>query len=249
MTLPECSRITGGPTDVAYQAKVLDKYEIQYFRCRETGFIQTETPYWLDEAYQDAITAQDSGLLQRCITYADIMTLLIKANFQSQDRYLDFGGGYGVFTRLMRDRGLNYFHCDPHCQNLFAKEFEVQVEEPGKYRLVTAFEVFEHLVDPAKQLKQLLELADTVVFSTLIVPEPPPKDVDEWWYFLPQSGQHVSLYTVKSLDHLAGSHGATLYTNGKNLHCISRRPIDFSIAGDNLWAKLRRRLHRVFSHR
>ena len=36
-------------------AKVLQKYNVDYFQCSNCGFVQTEEPYWLDEAYSEAI--------------------------------------------------------------------------------------------------------------------------------------------------------------------------------------------------
>ncbi len=41
------------------------KYEVQYYRCPECYFAQTEDPYWLDEAYQNALNLSDTGLLFR----------------------------------------------------------------------------------------------------------------------------------------------------------------------------------------
>ena len=47
------------------EAKILFKYKIKYFLCSNCGFIQTEEPYWLEEAYRDAIKFSDVGLLKR----------------------------------------------------------------------------------------------------------------------------------------------------------------------------------------
>jgi hypothetical protein len=35
--------------------------------------------------------------------------------------FVDIGGGYGLLTRLMRDRGFDFYWKDPHCENIFAK--------------------------------------------------------------------------------------------------------------------------------
>lgn len=34
---------------------VLNKYDIDYFKCSTCGFVQTEEPYWLEEAYSSAV--------------------------------------------------------------------------------------------------------------------------------------------------------------------------------------------------
>ena len=36
-------------------AKVLNKYNVKYFQCSNCGFVQTENPYWLAEAYKEAM--------------------------------------------------------------------------------------------------------------------------------------------------------------------------------------------------
>ena len=57
--------ITGHQMDTVFSAKLLNKYDVQYFYCEETGLLQTEEPYWLDEAYDQAIAATDTGILRR----------------------------------------------------------------------------------------------------------------------------------------------------------------------------------------
>ena len=64
--------------------------------------------------------------------------------------FLDFGDGYGVFTRWMRDEGYAFFHYDQHCPNLFAPGHEADISGSVRYELATAFEVFEYIVEPAK---------------------------------------------------------------------------------------------------
>ena len=34
---------------------ILSKHRVQFFRCTGCGFIQTEEPHWLEEAYSQAI--------------------------------------------------------------------------------------------------------------------------------------------------------------------------------------------------
>ncbi len=44
------------------------------------------------------------------------------------DPFLDYAGGYGVFTRLMRDIGFDFYWHDPYTQNLFANGFEKDIK-------------------------------------------------------------------------------------------------------------------------
>ena len=61
------SKITNGTTTKVFTKKILNKHDVSFFECDETGFIQTEEAYWLDEAYSEAITKLDVGLVQRNI--------------------------------------------------------------------------------------------------------------------------------------------------------------------------------------
>ena len=54
-----------------------------------------------------------------------------------------------MFVRIMRDKGFNFYRQDIHCQNLFAKHFDISnIKITEKFDLLTAIEVFEHLEDP-----------------------------------------------------------------------------------------------------
>lgn len=46
-----------------FRAKVLNRHDVEYFYCPECGFIQTEIPYWLKEAYTRQINLVDTGIL------------------------------------------------------------------------------------------------------------------------------------------------------------------------------------------
>ena len=39
-------------------------------------------------------------------------------------KFLDYGGGYGILVRLMRDVGYDFYWFDKYSQNIFAKGFE-----------------------------------------------------------------------------------------------------------------------------
>ncbi len=208
-----------------FSAQVLNKYTVDYYRCKACGFIQTEEPYWLAEAYASAITSLDIGLLSRNITLLPTTTAVIHNFFNASAKFIDYGGGYGMFTRLMRDHGFDFYRQDIYCENLFAKNFDItDVEQREKFELLTAFEVFEHLADPAGELDRMLQYSDSIFFSTELVPAG-IKTKDDWWYFMPETGQHIALHTTDSLTHLAKQRGLYFYSNGKNLHLITPRRI------------------------
>ncbi len=101
----------------------------------------------------------------------------------------------------MRDAGYDFFWQDIYTQNLFARGFEAPPHQQ-RFECITAFEVFEHLVDPLKEMESMMVLSDNILFSTSLVPEPTPK-ANEWYYYGFEHGQHVSLYSAKALNIIA----------------------------------------------
>lgn len=65
------------------KAKVLNKYDVQYYRCPNCGFISTEEPYWLDEAYSSAIACTDIGLIMRNMLFRDKVSAVLKTILKS----------------------------------------------------------------------------------------------------------------------------------------------------------------------
>ena len=206
------------------EAVILGRHTIRYFRCASCGFIQTEEPYWLDEAYSDAIIATDIGLVCRNMQLARQTRTLITGLFDADGRFVDYGGGYGLFVRMMRDAGFDFYRCDPYCENLFAKAHDFPLTAAEPMQLVTAFEVFEHLVDPIAEVEKMLAFSRNILFTTLLVPESVPRP-GEWWYYALEGGQHVSLYTVAALRHLAERFGLQLLTDGSQLHLLTEKNI------------------------
>jgi len=122
----------------------------------------------------------------------------------------------------MRDRGYDFYWQDKYCDNLYAKDFTVKENE--NYEVLTAYEVFEHLPEPVNELEDMLKYSENILFSTYLLPADNPKPLD-WWYFALDHGQHVSLYTEKSLSLLAKKFNMNLFTNGKNIHLITKKKI------------------------
>ena len=202
------------------EAEVLKKYRVQYFRCQECGFIQTEEPYWLDEAYSSAIAGQDVGIMSRNLINCEVTSGVLNLLFPDSDNGVDFGGGHGVFVRLMRDRGFRFHWSDLHATNDYARGFESV--DGARYDFLTAFEVLEHLTNPIEELSKLMSVSDNVLVSTCLVPEPTPR-IQDWWYFVPTSGQHISFYTEKSLHFLAMRFNRFLLSAGP-YHLFTRTP-------------------------
>ncbi len=220
------SKITGGETDLLFTTKVLNKYDVKYFKCRDTGFIQTEEPYWLSDAYSSAITKLDIGLVGRNEMLRERLSPILSAFFNAEGKFLDYAGGYGLFTRMMRDKGFDFYHTDIYCQNIFAEYFDLKdLPDNSKFELLTAFEVFEHLPNPMAELEIMSKYTDSIFFSTMLQPNNDIQKVEEWWYFIPETGQHVALYTEKSLAFLANKFGYQFYTDGIGIHLFTKKKL------------------------
>jgi len=217
-------KICASHADYFSSAEIMGKHTVEYFRCFECGFIFTEEPYWLEEAYSSAITGSDVGLVRRNYHLSKIARVLIATFFDSKGRFLDFAGGYGLFVRIMRDNGQDFRWFDRSCANLFAGGFAADLKDGRRYDLVTAFEVFEHLVDPIAGLDEILRCTGSILCTTDLLPEPAPKP-DKWWYYGLEHGQHVSFYTRKSLEVLAEKKRLNFYTNGATVHLLTEKKI------------------------
>lgn len=217
-------RICESNSDFFARAKILNKYEVSYFRCVTCGFVQTEEPYWFAEAYSEVINRGDIGLVGRNIILAKISKAVISVFFDLNAKFIDYGGGYGLFVRLMRDAGFDFYRYDRYCENLFAKDFEAESVGNDQYELLTAFEIFEHLVNPLEEMENMLAFSKNILFSTVIIPANTPKP-DEWWYYGLDHGQHISFFTQKALLLIAERFSLNLYSDGKFLHLLTSKKI------------------------
>lgn len=52
-------KICDNKTYNIFSAKILNKNNIKYYYCDYCGFLQTEEPYWLKEAYNNSISITD----------------------------------------------------------------------------------------------------------------------------------------------------------------------------------------------
>lgn len=211
-------RLCGDTARFEFQSRVLVQHDAAYYQCRSCGLLQTEVPYWLDEAYASAMAAVDTGVMLRNIQLMKVVSVLLKSLNMQGGVFLDYGGGHGVFTRLMRDRGFD-FHCwDPYAENIFARGFEGAPDQP--YKGVTAFEVLEHLQEPRLFFDRILGGMQPDIFlaSTETFSDPVDRD---WHYFYFPTGQHIAFYQKRTLIALAVEHGY-MYLGLSGLHLFAR---------------------------
>ncbi len=209
-------------TEFVFSATVLGKIDAPFYRCLHCGFLQTEEPTWLDEAYAIPIIPYDTGIMMRNYRLSMQTASLLFYQFKPGNKFVDFGGGYGIFTRLMRDIGFDFYWYDPYAQNLIAQGFNYEQSMQG-IELVTCFESFEHFVSPLEEIERILQISRNLLISTELLPEPIPGP-GEWWYYMFDHGQHISFYTVRTLNEIARRFGLNLYTY-KNVHLFTEKVI------------------------
>lgn len=142
--------------------------------------------------------------------------------FNRKARFIDYGGGYGVFVRLMRDSGFDFYWQDAFTTNFFAIGFEAKA---SKYEVVTSFETFEHFVNPGEEIRNMLKLSDNILFSTELYGNTVPLP-NEWHYYGLTHGQHISFYNIKTLQHIAQKHSLQFWSNGSSLHLLTKQKIN-----------------------
>jgi len=213
-------KICDSETKLFSTSKLLNKYDINYFQCSNCGFIQIEEPYGLEEAYSEAIANSDIGIIFKNTMFSSITNNILFNLFNHDAKFLDYDGGYGIFVRMMRDLGYDFYWCDKYYKNLFAKGFEADERTASGYELVTAFEVFEHLANPIEEIEKILKFSKNILFSAELLPSNNPKS-GEWWYYAPQECQHISIYSGKALSIIAKKFGLNFYSNGSSLHLFT----------------------------
>jgi 2-polyprenyl-3-methyl-5-hydroxy-6-metoxy-1,4-benzoquinol methylase len=122
---------------------------------------------------------------------------------------------------------------------VFAQHFDIKdIKDDSKFELLTAFEVFEHLENPLSEIEKMLQYSDSILFSTLLQPKRELKSVNDWWYFAPETGQHISFYTKQSLLIIAKRFGLNLYTNGWDLHLLTTKKLPINTVKYLLYKKI-----------
>lgn len=216
-------RLCGTPLiDHVFSHTILNRYDVKYFRCSCCDLLQTEYPFWLPESYSNSINISDTGLVARNILQSKFVSSFLAITYGlsrlSTLKGVDLGGGYGLFVRLMRDKGFDFYWSDKYSQNLLARGFEVGGSE--SYDVAVCFEVLEHLNDISIDLIEMLDKANIFVFTTKLYGPSVPSA--RWSYYGFEHGQHINFYSHQTLIYIAKKFSLNLSSDGKSIHIFTK---------------------------
>jgi hypothetical protein len=180
-----------------FQLTALGRYPVGYHECTSCKSLQTDAPFWLNEAYKIPGVHIDVGQAARVVhSWVRLNFILSQISFDKSLTCVDYGGSAGLLTRLMRDIGYNYYAFDAYENSKYANYFSIEKLTDRPPHLITAFEVFEHFPDPASSLKDIFSSgAEIIIFSADFYQGQGP----DWGYLAPIVGQHVFFYSKDGL--------------------------------------------------
>ena len=209
-TDPSSCRLCGGVAAFSFMATVLSKYRIAYFKCIDCDSLQTEPPYWLDEAYDGHLGHLDLGVVQRNLTNQAACYLVAK--LWGLRNTLDYGGGDGLLCRMIRDHGVNCYVWDKYGSPVYAQTFTApDFSTPD---LIVSFEVFEHFSRPNDDLVEIFGRGSSLILASTGLYRGQGAD---WFYLSLPSGRHVFFYSPKAIHLIAERFGYRAFISGPYL--------------------------------
>jgi SAM-dependent methyltransferase len=191
-------RLCGDVLTPVFRKLLLGQHDVQFFQCGSCQAMQTEKPYWLDEAYNPSNERFDSGQVTRSILNAAFLNWLITVVELPSPRVLDYGCGSGLLVRLLRDSGLDAWGLDRHSNPRLSLGY--QVNDSDGFDVINLCEVIEHFDQPRAALDEIFKANPSLlVVQTAIMVEPDPS----WFYLADFHGQHIFFLTVTTINWIA----------------------------------------------
>jgi len=212
-------KLCDGATHHKFFKTILGRHVAEYVLCSDCGCLQVVSTPWLAEAYAGESWATDTGLVARNLQLAGKICTFLGNACTASDLIVDFGGGTGLLTRLLRDNGWSVICHEPYRAPLFVKAFHVKQLDGLTPSVVIASEVFEHFDSPRTSLAQLFSLAPIIIFTTELY----CGQDSEWWYLAPASGQHIFFFSSMALQVVAQGNGYDFIDTGFLKYFVRRR--------------------------
>jgi len=208
-----------------FSLRVLGEHQAEYDECAACGTLQVSRVTWLGDSYGRTRGDLDTGAAQRSILCSLFIRAMARTKVVSpRAKVLDFGAGSGLLVRLLRDQGFDARGYDRYTETALCRDFRVVDTELENVRadLLTAFEVFEHLVDPLDTLRQLtsrlapggMVLLRTCLYDTT-------RHDENWPYLSPEHGQHINFFSSEGLRRLAQCVGMKVHFLPFGFHLLS----------------------------
>ncbi len=200
-----------------------EKKETFLCHCKNCDYLFLENPSWLKIAYKNEFYG-DTGYVYRNFNLVKKSLILFRIwKLFTQKKFpkaCDIGAGIGLYARLMRDNGYDFYGSDQYSEMLLIKPF---INKNSKYLVKTSFEVVEHLPSFPEFLKKQIREVDLFLFSTELrkvgfIPN------NDWWYYSFQLGQHIGFHSKKSLQkafELSGYESQKLVSYGSSIHAFA----------------------------
>ncbi|MDJ0689875.1 MAG: methyltransferase domain-containing protein [Xenococcaceae cyanobacterium MO_188.B32] len=196
-------RLCEGKAVYLFSKKLLQKYEVAFFRCHQCKSLQTEAPYWLDEAYAGLRSIPDIAAVERVQKLQLIVYFVAKIfGLSPNDKILDWGGGDGLLVRMLRDLGLDAYLLDKYITNRYAVGFEDRLSQ--HYKMITCFETWEHFSNPKIEIEKQFQRQPEIIFLSTSIYK---SQGINWNYLTPLSGRHVFFYSKTAMEWIAHQFG------------------------------------------
>jgi hypothetical protein len=224
----ERCRCCMGKTSYFSSAEILN-FIATYSICSNCFSVQADNPVWIEQAHSKAISNLDTGLVSRCLSASRLISTLLFLEDKKAAKGIDWGGGTGLLTRLLRDQGYQVRSYDKYAKAEHAEGFEASLEEAEEAAtFTTSIECFEHLVNPIVAFKDVTAKKEYFIFTIETIDTPPPDPAEKsWWYFVPESGQHITFASKKGLDEFRKILEFDHYAGFGSLHVMSRSRLKF----------------------
>jgi 2-polyprenyl-6-hydroxyphenyl methylase/3-demethylubiquinone-9 3-methyltransferase len=158
---------------------------------------------------QDYINYDPDYIEVRPTNYAKYFLETFKYNHKI--KHLDYGSGSGIMVDILN----KYNNWDSTAFDPYSNNIPVL----GKYKLITAIEVFEHSLNTDKlveELKKYLDKDGVIIFSTLM----PNKNTDiNWWYIGARNG-HINMLSAEAMKMIAIKHKLFFSSISDNMHLL-----------------------------